>query len=181
MGMAYTNNRSTFLWLLESYVKWLHYRNQGALNCTLVRGQQRPLLLAAGRDGDRETPFPLTMCRWNGNPLSFIPGSYDGLCFCSVRLLCKTVSYRHVTAAVFDTPLQEILYLKPNICSVLKQKLQWQNRGCYRTALGGEWATLFTTAWRASLGTFCRTATGHFTLLQSNPGMTRSPHLSSSK
>lgn len=77
----------------------------------------RPLLpraRAAGRQNTAGTVVPLAVCfAVSERPLSFILRNYYGLYFCSVPcLLCETISYRQVTAAVFDTPLQEILLFK---------------------------------------------------------------------
>lgn len=79
----------------------------------------RPLLPATEGQGCRQantavTVVPLAVCfAVAERPLSFILRNYYGLYFCSVPcLLCETISYRQVTAAVFDTPLQEILLFK---------------------------------------------------------------------
>lgn len=140
IGMEYINNRSTLLWLLESYIKRLSLTKQRHIKLPLsppANGEEQwwrcsqgpglspsvtrwlrreaagPARSPARRSWGKHSRCSIMFSNWN--PLSLIPGNYYGLYFCSVpRLLCETTSYRQVTAAVFDSPLQEILYLNPN-------------------------------------------------------------------
>lgn len=112
--------------------------------------------------------------------LSVILGTYYGLHFCSVPCLwCETISYRQVTAAALDTLLQEVLYLKNNQAAPF-----WSRRRCSgRTEVSTE------QPWEESgplslelhevhhLVPSAGLPEGHSTLLQSNPGTTRSSHL----